>query len=525
MRGIKIGVSLAVILLVVCGAYILLHNGWSGSRDSDTDQGNNPEKLTLKFFISGPPESTLPESEKDFVLQAIESKFDVNLEVTVMAPGEDYTETLAAKLAANDPPDMWLNISTDGGAKYTLDNVLADMSYYANPSTMPNYFKYWISEKELREYQVHNKFARAPIPYDRKSYRAYYIRKDWLDHLGLSIPQTYEQYVEVLHAFTYDDPDGNGINDTYGFTTAGNGNSISLEWPEYIKNGLLFPAYYENNQLVDMQTDVRVGQTVTDIVKIMNEGVIDPEWFLNSPRREFDKAVQGKAGIIMGDTADFALDSNRDSLQSRSRIVNPHANWVPFNPFGNRPLRVAVAANYPFVFSNNTAGAKPEKLMKTASILDWLAGEEGYLLTHYGLEGKHYTREGNRITLIPEAIEKDIRLQGDFLQIWDFFTPDAPEVLGFTILDPRVTERDKKILQSLANITVHEGLGTTLTPPFTINVEALRSRQDELQVKMLFSEKSGQNWPKYRDELMTKYNGNIIFKQYEDKIRASRNKR
>ena len=116
----------------------------------------------------------------------IENKFNVNLEVTVMPPGDDYTAAIAARLAANNPPDMWLNISPDGGAKYTLDNVLADMTYYVNPSTMPNYFKYWMSEKELREYQVHNKFARAPIPYDRKSYRAYYIRKDWLERLGLA---------------------------------------------------------------------------------------------------------------------------------------------------------------------------------------------------------------------------------------------------------------------------------------------------------------------------------------------------
>lgn len=526
MRGIrvKIGISLAALLLVACGAYILMRSVWPGSNETDKVQENAAEKLALKFYISGPPSSVLPAPEEDFVLQTIESKFDVDLEVTVMAPGDEYNAVLAAKLASNDPPDMWLHISSDGGAKYTLDNVLADMSFYANPSTMPNYFKIWVNEKELREYQVHNKFTRAPVPYDRKSYRAYYIRKDWLDHLGLGIPQTYEQYVDVLRAFTFDDPDDNGVDDTYGFTTSGNGTSISLEWPEYIKNGLLYPAYYDNNRLVDMQTDERIEQTVNDIVKLLNEGVIDPDWFLNSPQRQFSNAIQGKAGIIMGDTADFALDSNRDSLQSKSRIANPEADWVPFNPFGSSPLRVAVSSGYPFVFSNNTAGINPEKLMKTASILDWLAGEEGYLLTHYGLEGKHYTREGNRITLIPEAIDKDIRMKGDFLQIWDFFTPNSPEVLGLTVLDSRVTERDKKILQALADIPVQEGLGTTLTPPFTISVEAMRSKQDELQVKMLFSEKSGDNWPKYRQELMKKYNGDIIMKHYEDKIKASRMK-
>jgi len=523
MKIFRIGVVFAVVVSIVGGGYLMFRKGWPWSDDANTAQGNLTDKLALHFFISGPASSTLPDN--DFIKQTIENKFDVNLELTVLEPGEEYTATIAAKLAANDPPDMWLNISPDGGAKYTLDNVLADLAYFVNPSTMPNYFKHWVSENELREYQVHNKFARAPIPYDRKSYRAYYIRKDWLNRLGLGIPQTYDQYLNVLRAFTYQDPDDNGIDDTYGFTTAGNGTSISLEWPEYIKNGLLFPAYYADGKLVDMQTDIRVGQAVSDIAKVVEEGVVDPDWFLNSVEQQMSKAVQGKAGIIMGNSSDFAFDSNPDSLQARSRSINPSAEWAPFNPFGEKPLRVSVSAGYPFVFSNNTAGAHPEKLMKTASILDWLTGEEGFLLTHYGVEGQHYTREGNLITLLWEQFEEDIKNKGDFLKIWSFFTPESPEVLGLTVIDPRVTERDKSIMQTLAGIPVHEGVGTTLTPPFTVNVEAMRVRQNELQVKMLFSEKSGERWPEYRQELMTKYDGDAIIKYYEDKIEAARLKR
>ena len=41
-------------------------------------------------------------------------------------------------------------------------------------------------------------------------------RQDWLDNLGLGVPQTIDEYGEVLRAFTHDDPDGNGQADTYG---------------------------------------------------------------------------------------------------------------------------------------------------------------------------------------------------------------------------------------------------------------------------------------------------------------------
>ena len=45
-----------------------------------------------------------------------------------------------------------------------------------------------------------------------------YVRKDWLDRLGLEPPETLEEYYEVIRAFTLDDPDGNGVQDTIGLT-------------------------------------------------------------------------------------------------------------------------------------------------------------------------------------------------------------------------------------------------------------------------------------------------------------------
>ena len=47
------------------------------------------------------------------------------------------------------------------------------------------------------------------------------IRQDWLDNLGLSAPTNMDEFEEVIRAFTEDDRDGNGQDDTYGFTYAG----------------------------------------------------------------------------------------------------------------------------------------------------------------------------------------------------------------------------------------------------------------------------------------------------------------
>lgn len=42
----------------------------------------------------------------------------------------------------------------------------------------------------------------------------------WLEKLGREVPETLDDFVDLMYAFTNDDPDGNGENDTYGMSTS-----------------------------------------------------------------------------------------------------------------------------------------------------------------------------------------------------------------------------------------------------------------------------------------------------------------
>lgn len=69
-----------------------------------------------------------------------------------------------------------------------------------------------------------------------------FIRKDWLDNLGLAVPTTMEELKTVAHAFTYNDPDGNGANDTYGLVLSGV-DVVSSGWGD---TSLIFDAFGAN---------------------------------------------------------------------------------------------------------------------------------------------------------------------------------------------------------------------------------------------------------------------------------------
>ncbi|GIP33355.1 extracellular solute-binding protein [Paenibacillus sp. J2TS4] len=518
-----------ILLLVACSSHQPSESSpqpdnITGTSDEDvgqTGEGAKKEKISLNWFVTSQPNTNLPDGDKDFVRKTIEEKFNVEMKLDYMIQGQDFINKTNLLLAST-PPDMWRDSTPDGGNQYALDDLLADLTPFVTPETMPNYFKYWTTEKELQAYQIQNKFVRAPIPFNRNIYRVYYIREDWLKNLGLEVPTTYDEYVDVLRKFRNDDPNRSGSKDTYGFTTAGGGSGIGTDWPEYFRHGLTYPRKIENNQYVDMLTDPRIEYVIDDIVKLIEEDLIDPDWFLNKDPQHIEKAIQGKVGVILGTRQEFALDSNPQGIQARTKQLFPDANWVPMNIFPDTSIAIKPSPGSPFLFAKQVAEKDPEKVKRSIEILDWLASEEGYLLTHYGVEGQHYTRKGNTIKINLEAFTNDVITQGDFLKIWQFFTPfDASQIFDLEVLDPRQTDRDREILEFFSTVKLDENEGVSLIAPEGFDLAAFRKRQSEFQVKAVLEDKSGKNWPQYREELMTKYNGNELFNAYIEIMRKA----
>ncbi|MEF3310746.1 extracellular solute-binding protein [Paenibacillus sp. GYB004] len=473
--------------------------------------------MSLTWLIPGVADIQLPSEENDFVLRTIESKFQVDLTLNIST--FDYVNKQNAMLAFS-PPDMWYDKTSDGGQQYARDGLLADMSPLINSDTMPNYLKYWVSNDQLMAYGIlEGKFVRAPIPYDRMSYRAYYIRRDWLNRLGLSIPDSYEEYLNVLRAFRNDDPDGNGKKDTYGFSLSAGGNSIGFDWPEYVKNGFPYGGHVGYGRWIESGLSLEMGHVIDDIRHVLNEDLIDPDWFLNRGTQHIEKAIQGKIGILLQSSLEAVLDSNSNGLQQRTRQLNPNAVWVPFTMFPGKPLRSEPSPGSPFLFAKTTAEQNPEKAKKSIQILDWLAGEEGFLLTHYGLEGTHYTRDGNQIMLIRNSLNDDDKL--DFLRIWSFFTPNTPDLLGLTVVDPLETDRDKEIKSILRSLPLLPNIGTPLIAPPAFDLVDFRNRQQQFLIKALLEDKSSANWAQYLHDILYKYKGMELNKTYEEQIRSA----
>ena len=150
-----------------------------------------------------------------------ENGFDLKLMYSVDGTQADTKRTTA--IASGTYPDIMYVSGTDM-VKYAQTGVIADITD-AYDAYATDELKEYIAvggDGALDSAKVDGKIYGIPQVFDNHSAAMMmFIRQDWLDNLGLEIPTTMEDLKKVALAFTEQDPDGNGQNDTYGLALNG----------------------------------------------------------------------------------------------------------------------------------------------------------------------------------------------------------------------------------------------------------------------------------------------------------------
>lgn len=261
-----------------------------------------------------------------------------------------------------------------------------------------------------------------------------YIRKDWLDNLGLAVPTTYAEYLEVLRAFTEDDPDGNGIKDTYGVTAAGIiGPEIPYTnyLPEFWQNA--YPDFYQkaDGTWVDGFTESTMADALQRLKDAYSKGYIDMEVATNTTSACRDKFYAGRTGVFTYWAGKWNL-----TLEQNVQTAFPEAEVVaipPIKELGNYVERQAP------VWAITNASKNPEGVFKYF-IETMIDGGEGQMLWTYGVEGVHYEKDasGNYVQLPDPEVPANT-----------FLSAHIDPVLSISKWsDPLESIRDEKIITS-----------------------------------------------------------------------------
>jgi putative aldouronate transport system substrate-binding protein len=347
--------------------------------------------------------------DKHPMIDFLNKKFNVDLKFQ-WVPSDSYTEKLGVLAASNTFPDAFF-IDMNNFLKWRDKGVFLDVKPLL--ANYPNLTKD-IKPETMAIGNPSGKVYGVPI-YTPETRDTLVIRKDWLDKLGLKYPTNTDELYDVAKAFTKNDPDGNGKDDTIGFSTSINGGT-SFNIMDYLKfafglangwkevNGALTPWQTQNKELKDFLGYLR---------KAYSEGVLDKDFAVNKNNDPSVKAEANKLGIHqLVATAIYAEGSSGSELNIKKTA--PNAQWItgapPKGPSGAQGVGTGASTNK-VVINAKTDKNKQERIL---AILDYLTTDEGDILNKSGIEGIHYKKTADN------KFEK-----------LDTFDKDRPFIIGF----------------------------------------------------------------------------------------------
>ena len=232
-------------------------------------------------------------------------------------------------------------------------------------------------------------------------------RSDWLENLGLAVPKTLDDLYNVLRAFTYNDPDKNGRNDTFGMnwcTYLGPFNALAVMHgaPNRFgdRNGKLTPWFEYDEFLEAMDYSKR----------LYDEGLINKDFAATSTGDWALAFGRGQAGWHI----DVADEASRSATRLRDNGLMTQADFDAGKYVGVMGA-VANKTGKTYVIPQNdghqgyvaisTVGAKTiQDLAYYLDFMDKCNSPTGITLLNWGKEGVNYTKNAdNTITTIPAA--------------------------------------------------------------------------------------------------------------------------
>ena len=244
------------------------------------------------------------------------------------------------------------------------------------------------------------------IPYlpDGKYGRAYFIRYDWLDTLGLEVPETVEEVENVLRAFKTQDPNGNGLADEVPY--------FARQWPELIRLVTLWDGrssgsdtyhdfYVDEGEVKHPYAGEGYRDGIANLARWYAEGLIDAEVFTRgSSAREY--LLSENLGGMTHDW--FASTSGYNSLSDTIDGFQFKAFAPPASVSG---VRMAEHRRIPIKPDGWAISHTNEHLVETIKYFDFWFTEEGRRLANFGAEGVHYDMVDGKPVFKDEVLNSD----------------------------------------------------------------------------------------------------------------------
>lgn len=431
-----------VCILIGCTTGLTGHTNRSGQ---ETKSEQVELSIALRTFAN-PYVEGHPDINDDKYIKKLEELTNTPLDLKLI-PHSYYKERMLLMLASDEKPDVMQGVSLTGpelgggieeGAFLPLNDLLEQHGQN---------LLHFIPEVawEQMTHPEDGQIYAIPEFLSKPSRRGMAIRLDLLEKTGLDIPETTDEYLEVLRAFKalgIENPFQGRENFHYADTFFGAFDALPYQW-EYDEN---------SDQVVPkfVAQDGEKRKKALNFYRTMyEEELIHPD-FLTIPQAEYrNNIMSGKAGM---------WSMNAEELVAWEKIIKnnvPHAE-IAIIPApkeaggrGGHAYYENVTRSY---FISSESKVDPAEIIK---FFDWQVTKEGQEFFTYGIEGDTYIKENGRINYTLKDEEQFLAEQ-HFRTSWLWMVRDAT----YTKEILQLTEEGQHLINIFDDVLAKEGHGS-----------------------------------------------------------------
>jgi len=370
------------------------------------------QKITLKAF-SCPVYTTTDVTS--FNEQLFDKKMEelTNVHMQWEHAAEYGDAPFELKMASGDLPDVIAGVYSislfakygQKGAFEPLNDYIAANQYFSTVLQNDPIVKAMITAPDGNIYA----YPRY-LEVGQRAFGGFFLRQDWLDEVGMDIPQTIDEYYEVLKACKQANPERYplaGYSTSLGF--------IIWQWGVGSRGpnqGSDF--YHDGDQILYGPIQPQFREALVFLNKLFQEGLVDPEYAtLSDYAAAYKRWTDGIVGIGYGWADDFAALMKADpSMQ----LVGHRA---PKGPYGHQE----VLSNHMNIDPTNGGGLTITCSNKeiAAKYFDLYYSRSGAILMNFGIYGDTYVEENGELKYTDKVLNDPKLVPMEYM--WNYVSP------------------------------------------------------------------------------------------------------
>lgn len=189
-----------------------------------------------------------------------------------------------------------------------------------------------------------------------------WIRTDWLKNLNLEVPKNMDELLKVAEAFTTQDPDKNGKDDTYGLVMTKDLYSGCMGLEGFFAGYHAYPNFWNevDGKLAYGSIQPEVKTALAKLADMYAKGQIDKEFGVKDGGKAAETIAAGKVGIDFGEQWNpiYPLLSNYTNDNS--------ADWTGYSLIScdDTPVKIPLRFRTSLHFAVRKGYEHPEALVK-----------------------------------------------------------------------------------------------------------------------------------------------------------------